>query len=70
MLAAAYQYAVTNSAVFWQAVAVHIRLSLLALAIGAALCIPLGVYVARRRLLAPQVLSLFSGLRVVPSLAI
>jgi len=70
MLAAAYQYAVTNSAVFWQAVAVHVRLSLLALAIGAALSIPLGVYVARRRLLAPQVLSLFSGLRVVPSLAI
>ncbi|MGH2374388.1 MAG: ABC transporter permease [bacterium] len=70
MLAAAYQYAVTNSTAFWQAVAVHIRLSLLALAIGGALCIPLGVYVARRRLLAPQMLSLFSGLRVVPSLAI
>ncbi len=70
MLEAAYRYAMTNSDAFWQAVAVHIRLSLLALAIGGALCIPLGIYVARRRILAPQMLSLFSGLRVVPSLAI
>lgn len=70
MLEAAYQYAVTNSAAFWQAVTIHIRLSLLALAIGGVVCIPLGVYVARRRAFASQMLSLFSGLRVVPSLAI
>jgi osmoprotectant transport system permease protein len=70
MLETAYQYALKNRAEFWQAVSIHIELSVLAVAIGAAVCIPLGVHVARRRLLAPQVLSLFSGLRVVPSLAI
>ncbi len=70
MLEAAYQYAIINSAVFWQAVVVHIRLSLFSLIIGAVLCVPLGVYIARRRFLSPQLLSLFSGLRVVPSLAI
>jgi osmoprotectant transport system permease protein len=67
---AAFRYAVENRAMFWLAVSTHVRLSLLALAIGCLLSIPLGVYVARRRLLAPQVLGLFSSLRVVPSLAI
>ncbi|MDR7419683.1 MAG: ABC transporter permease [Armatimonadota bacterium] len=70
MLQAAYQYGLMNQAMFWQAVATHVRLSVLALAVGAAVCIPLGIYVARRRPLAPQVLAAFSGLRVVPSLAI
>ncbi|MDR7522862.1 MAG: ABC transporter permease [Armatimonadota bacterium] len=70
MLDAAYRYALDNQAFFWQAVGIHVRLSVLALGIAGVLSVPLGVYVARRRLLAPQVLGLFSGLRVVPSLAI
>lgn len=70
MLDAAYRYALDNQAFFWQAVGIHVRLSVLALSIAAALCIPLGLYIARRRLLAPQILGLFSALRVVPSLAI
>lgn len=70
MLDAAYRYILTNRAAFRQAVLIHIELSTLALVIGALLSIPLGIYVARRRPLSPQVLSLFSGLRVVPSLAI
>jgi osmoprotectant transport system permease protein len=70
MFEAAYRYGLANQAAFWQAVTIHVRLSVLALVIGAATSIPLGVYVARRRPLAPQLLALFSGLRVVPSLAI
>jgi osmoprotectant transport system permease protein len=70
MLAAAYRYGLANRAAFWGAVGIHVRLSVLALLIGAAVCIPLGLYVARRRPMAPQVLAAFSGLRVVPSLAI
>lgn len=70
MVEAAYRYAVANQSVFWQAVRIHVELSLLALAIGSVLCVPLGVYIARRRPLSPQLLGLFSGLRVVPSLAI
>ncbi|MDR7517994.1 MAG: ABC transporter permease [Armatimonadota bacterium] len=70
MLDAAYRYALDNQAFFWQAVRTHVRLSISALGIAGVLSVPLGVYVARRRLLAPQVLGLFSGLRVVPSLAI
>jgi osmoprotectant transport system permease protein len=70
MLDAAYRYALENRAMFIQALSTHVRLSLLALAIGAVLCIPLGVYVARRSPFAPQLLSVFSGMRVVPSVAI
>lgn len=70
MLEAAFSYALANRAMFADALSTHVRLSLLALAIGAALCIPLGVYVARRRPLSRELLALFSGLRVIPSLAI
>jgi osmoprotectant transport system permease protein len=70
ILEAAYLYALANRAMFWQAVSIHLQLSLAALVIATVFCIPLGVYVARRRPLAGQVLGLFSGLRVVPSLAI
>jgi len=70
VLEAALRYALTNSEVFWQALAVHIRLSLAALVIGAAVCVPLGVYAARHRPLGAELLATFSGLRVVPSLAV
>ncbi len=70
MLEAAYAYVQANRAIFWAAVATHVQLSLTALGIGCAVCLPLGVYIARRRWFAAQALSLISGLRVVPSLAI
>jgi osmoprotectant transport system permease protein len=70
MLHAALQYALANQAAFWHAAGVHVRLSVAALAVGCLLGVPLGVYVARRRPLAPQVLAVVGGLRVVPSLAI
>jgi osmoprotectant transport system permease protein len=70
LLEAAYRYALANRAMFAEAVSTHIRLSVLALAIGGALSVPLGLYIARRRPLSPQLLGLFGGLRVVPSLAI
>lgn len=70
MLEAAYGYALANRGMFAEALATHIRLSVLALAIGAALCIPLGLYIARRRLLWRGLSGVFSALRVIPSLAI
>lgn len=70
MLEAAYGYALANRAMFAEALSTHVRLSLLALAIGALLCIPLGLYIARRRPLSRGLSGLFSALRVIPSLAI
>lgn len=70
MLEAAYQYALSNRLIFLKAVETHIALSVLALAIGFGLCIPLGLYIARRRPFASELLGLFSGLRVIPALAV
>jgi osmoprotectant transport system permease protein len=70
MLEAAYGYALANQGMFAEALATHVRLSLLALAIGAALCIPLGLYIARRQPLWRELSGMFSALRVIPSLAI
>ena len=70
MLEAAYAYALANRAMFVEALSTHVRLSLFALAVGAALCIPLGLYIARRRPLSREFSALFSALRVIPSLAI
>jgi osmoprotectant transport system permease protein len=70
MLPRALAYFQANEAFFWRAVSIHISLSVLALAIGCAFCVPLGIYIARGRPLSAQLLATFSGLRVVPSLAI
>jgi len=70
MLQAAYRYALQNRAAFIDAVQTHVLLSVLALAIGCLVCIPLGLYVARRRRLSSELLALFSGLRVIPALAV
>jgi osmoprotectant transport system permease protein len=70
MLQAAYRYALQNRPAFIDAVQTHVLLSVLALAIGCLVCIPLGLYVARRRRLSSELLALFSGLRVIPALAV
>jgi ABC-type proline/glycine betaine transport system permease subunit len=43
MFEAAYHYFLANRPVFWQAVSVHVYLSVLALAIGGSVSIPLGL---------------------------
>jgi osmoprotectant transport system permease protein len=70
MVEAAWRYALANRAMYVDAVTTHVRLSLLALLIGAALCIPLGIYAARRRPLWRELAGVFNALRVIPSLAI
>ncbi len=70
MIEAAYRYALDNQAFFWSAVSVHVRLSVLALALASAVSIPLGVHAARRRRLGAYVLAAVGGVRVIPSLAI
>jgi osmoprotectant transport system permease protein len=70
MLSRSLAYIQANEALFWRALSIHVSLSVLALAIACALCVPLGIYVARRRPLSGPLLATFSGLRVVPSLAI
>lgn len=70
LILAAYQYWLNNLAVFWQALREHLALSLTALAISVIICLPLGVWAARRVQAGQWVINLFNALRVLPSLAI
>lgn len=67
---AAYRYLLANQAFFWDNVGIHLRLSLTALAIALVVCVPLGVWAARRRAVSQVAINTANGLRVIPSLAI
>jgi osmoprotectant transport system permease protein len=69
-LQGAFRYFLENQAAFGQALLVHLRLSLTALAIALAICVPLGIWAAKRRRVAQPVINLANALRVVPSLAV
>lgn len=66
----AYQYFLDNQPRFWSAMSQHLTLSLLALAISIAVCVPLGVAIARSTRIAQPVINGVGALRLVPSLAI
>lgn len=70
ILAGAYQYVLQNSDRFWEAVRIHLMISLYALLIAIVLCIPLGILCAKKRWLSSPVMGIFNSLRVIPSLAI
>ncbi|MBI4787614.1 MAG: ABC transporter permease [Chloroflexi bacterium] len=66
----AVQYFLQNQPRFWDATRQHLTLSLTALAISLIVCLPLGIWIARRAGLAQVVINVFNSLRVLPSLAI
>ncbi len=70
LLFGAYQYFAQNQPRFWEALAQHLELSTTALAISILICLPLGIWIARRLSLAQYVINLFNAFRVLPSLAI
>lgn len=65
-----YQYFQQNQARFWDAAGRHLVLSLTALVISVLVCVPLGVWIARRAVVAQYVINTFNAVRVIPSLAI
>lgn len=69
-LRGALTYFLDNQAAFREALTVHLRLSLTALAIALVLSVPLGIWAARRRQVAQPIINLANALRVVPSLAV
>lgn len=60
----------SNPVVFWEAVARHVELVLVPMAAAILLAVPLGVFVARVRWLAPPVIGLASILQTIPALAL
>lgn len=66
----AVNYVINNSDRFWQALGVHAYLAVASLAIGTLLCVPLGIWAARSRIVSGLSLNAVGILRVVPSLAV
>jgi len=66
----AYSYFLENSVRFWNALGRHLTLSGIALAISVMVCVPLGIFIARRVNLAQIVITGFGALRLIPSLAV
>jgi osmoprotectant transport system permease protein len=55
---------------FIDAIQVHLTLSFIALLVGMAICIPLGVVCAKNMKISSFIMNIFNSLRVIPSLAI
>jgi osmoprotectant transport system permease protein len=70
LLEGALHYYLQNQDFFWQAAQQHLQLSFSALGIGLLVCLPLGIWTARRTSVAQVVINFFNSLRVLPSLAI
>ncbi|HVN54368.1 MAG TPA: ABC transporter permease [Anaerolineaceae bacterium] len=70
LIQGAWEYYARNQASFWQATRQHLALSLAALAISILVCLPLGIWIARRTTIAQVVINFFNAFRVLPSLAI
>lgn len=66
----AYQYVLDNQADVWRNVVVHLELSFSALVLALLICVPLGVWAAKRPLVAQIGINTANALRVIPSLAI
>ncbi len=66
----AFQYLQENQGDFWRALTTHLQLSLTSLLIAMVVCIPLGIWAAKRRAIAQPAINTANALRVVPSLAI
>lgn len=65
-----FAYYAQNTALFWEQVRAHGWLSLIALAISIAVCVPLGIGISRYPRAAQPVINLFNAMRVIPSLVI
>lgn len=70
VLKGAYTYVLENSDRFLEALRVHITISVCALLIAMAICVPLGILCAKKQWLSGAVMGTFNSLRVIPSLAI
>ena len=70
LLQEAYYYALEHQAELGSALLQHVRLVAVALGISILICVPLGIWTARSRVAATALISLFNGLRVIPSLAV
>lgn len=69
-LVAAYQYGLEHQTEFWKNLVTHLQLSATALTIALLVCVPLGIWAAKRQRAGQAIINIANALRVVPSLAI
>jgi osmoprotectant transport system permease protein len=70
LIAQTYEYWLANQGRFWTELGRHLWLSAAALAISVLLCVPLGIWAARRAALAQPLINAVGALRIIPSLAV
>lgn len=70
LLRETYEYLLANQGRFWNELSDHLALSLCALTISVLLCLPLGIWAARRAGQAQPLINAVGSLRTIPSLAI
>ncbi len=70
VFAGAWRYLQTNRDDFWNSLVQHLALSGSALLIALVVCVPLGIWAARSKMVAQFGINTANALRVVPSLAI
>lgn len=70
VLERAYLYALDHIDELLDALLRHLMLVGVAIGIAILVCVPLGIWISRRRAVAGPVIGLFNSLRVIPSLAI
>ena len=70
VLSGAVGWLIANPGTFLGAVGDHLLLSLVGLAIGVAIALPVGIVVAQRRRLAEVAIAIAGALRTIPSLAV
>jgi osmoprotectant transport system permease protein len=70
LLLDSYRYFLEHQPRFWEAVGRHLQLSLVALAISVTVCVPLGIWIARRAQAAQYIINGVGAMRLIPSLAI
>jgi osmoprotectant transport system permease protein len=70
VLKGAYTYVLENTDRFWEALRVHVSISVCALLAAIIICVPLGILCAKKQWLSAPIMGTFNSLRVIPSLAI
>lgn len=66
----AWKYAQENGDKLVEAFQTHLLISVIALIVGMAICIPLGIVCAKNEKVSGTIMGIFNSLRVIPSLAI
>jgi osmoprotectant transport system permease protein len=66
----AYEYILKNTDAFWHSVQTHLILSFTAVALGIIICVPLGIYLAKKTKGSMAIMNTINIGRIIPSLAV